>query len=156
MCSVAYLSNPQLHTTANWQCSELLNDLRTVLHAFAGDKVSKALQQLQEYRLNCGDVTDSLLLSEEATKGSSLSWWELWGAGVPEMQDICERVFSLTRVTSGAERHSSIFGLLESKNHNRLYNDKVTKLVFGYQNLRALRRLRCKAYGELVDDFSDE
>ena len=57
--SVAYLSNPQLHATANWQCSELLKDLRTVLHAFAGDKACKALLQVQDYRLQCGDVSDS-------------------------------------------------------------------------------------------------
>ena len=58
--SVAYLCNPQLHATANWQCSELLKDLRTNLHAFAGDKASKALPQLQDYRLKCGDFSDSL------------------------------------------------------------------------------------------------
>ena len=51
-------------------------------------------------------------------------------------------MFSITCVTSGAERNWSIFGLLHSKNRKGLYNDKVTKLVFVYQNLRALRRLR--------------
>ena len=112
--SVAYLCNPQLHATANWQCSELLKDLRSVMHAFAGDKASKALLQLQDYRLKYGDFADSLLWTEEATKGSALSWWDLWGGGVPELQDVLKRVFSITCVTSGAERNWSIFGFLHS------------------------------------------
>ena len=154
--SVAYLCNPQLHATANWQCSELLKDLRSVMHAFAGDKASKALLQLQDCRLKCGDFSDSLLWTEEATKGSALSWWDLWGGGVPELQDVLKRVFSITCVTSGAERNWSIFGFLHSKNRNRLYNDKVTKLVFVYQNLRALRKLRRTGYREPIVEFSDE
>ena len=36
-------------------------------------------------RWKCGDFSDSLLWTEEATKGSALSWWDLWGGGVPEM-----------------------------------------------------------------------
>ena len=155
--SVAYLCNPHLHATPNWQCSELLkSDLRTVVHTFVGDKGSKALLQLHDYRLKCGDFSDSLLWTEEATKGSALGWWDLWGGGVPELQDVLKRVFPITCVTSGAERNSSIFGFLHSKNRNRLYNDKVTKLVFVYQHLRALCRLRRTGYCEPTVEFSDE
>ena len=72
---------------------------------------------------------------------------------MPELHDV---VFSLTCVTSGAKRNWSIFGFLHSKNRNRLYNDKVIKLVFVYQNLRALRRLRCTGYRESTDEVSDK
>ena len=64
------------------------------------------------------------------------------GGDVPELQDFLKRVFSITCVISGAERNCSIFGFLHSKNRNGLYNNKVTKLVFVYQNHRALRRFR--------------
>ena len=126
------------------------------MHAFAGDKASKALLQLQDYRLKCGDFSDCLLWTGKATKGSALSWWDLWGGGVPELQDVSKCVFSITCVTSGAESSWSIFGFLHSKNRNTLYNDKVTKLVFVHQNLRALRRLRRTGYREPTIQFCDE
>ena len=75
---------------------------------------------------------------------------------LPELQDVLKRAFSITCVTSGAEPNWSIFGFLHSKNRNRLYNDKVPKLVFVYQNLRALRKLRRTGYREPIDEFSDE
>ena len=65
-------------------------------------------------------------------------------------------MFSITCVTSGAERNWFIFGFPHRKNRNRLYNDRVTKLVFVYQNLRALRKLRCTGYREPIVEFSDE
>ena len=75
---------------------------------------------------------------------------------MPEFQDVLERVFSMTCVTSGAERNRSIFGFLHSRDRNSLYNDKGTKLVFVHQNLRALRRLRCTGYREPTAEFSDK
>ena len=136
--SAACLCNPQLHTTANWQCSKPLKEVRTVLQDFAGGKASKALQRIQEYRPKCGHFSVSLLWTEEATKGSALSWCELRFGGVPEPQDVLERGYSITCVTSGTERNWSIFWIFHSKNRNWLYNDKVTKLVFVYQNLCAI------------------
>ena len=70
-----------------------------------------------------------------------------------ELQDVLKRVFSITCVTSGAERNWSIFGFLHSKNPDRLYNDKVTKLAFVYQNLRAVRRLHFTGYREPTVEF---
>ena len=75
---------------------------------------------------------------------------------MPELQEVLKRVFSISCVSSGAERNWSIFGFLHSKNRNTLYNDKVTELVFVYQNLRALRRLRDTGYREPTVEFSDE
>ena len=75
---------------------------------------------------------------------------------MPELQDVLKRVFSITCVTSDAERNWSIFGFLHSKNRNRLYNDKVTKLVFVYHILRALRRLCRTGYREPTVEFLDE
>ena len=62
-------------------------------------------------------------------------------------------------VASTAERNWSVFGFVHSKSRNRLYGHKVENLVYIYQNMRLLRKIRDPAFREpcvLPDHMFDE
>ena len=53
----------------------------------------------------------------------------------------------------------SVFGFVHSKSRNRLYGHKVEKLVYIFQNMRLLRKIRYQAFREprvLPDHMFDE
>ena len=69
------------------------------------------------------------------------------------------RVHSTPTVASDAEHSCSVFASAHSKPSNRLYGHKVEKLVYIYQNMRLLQKIREPAFREpcvLPDYMFDE
>ena len=64
------------------------------------------------------------------------------------LRDTALRVHSTSTVASVAKRKSSVFGVIHSKSRNRLYGHKAEKLVYIYQNIRLLRKIREPAFKE--------
>ena len=58
-------------------------------------------------------------------------------------------VFAAVHHTGMAtDGYFSLFGFIHSKSRNRLYGHKVERLVYIYQNMRLLRRIRDPAFTE--------
>ena len=76
------------------------------------------------------------------TGSSPKSWWQLYGYNWPKLQPIALRVFSIGTSSSTSERNFSTWSHIWSDRANRLNFDRTVKLVYVYQNLRALQKLR--------------
>ena len=76
------------------------------------------------------------------TGTSPKSWWQLHGYHWPKLQPIALRVFSIGTSSSTSERNFSTWSHIWSDRANRLNFDRTVKLVYVYQNLRALQKLR--------------
>ena len=88
--------------------------------------------------------------SKAAWRDGALACWEMWGGTCPALQEVALRVLSTVVVTSGAERNRSIFGFINSKRRNRLYEGRVEKLVDVYQNMHLLRKRQSAGWKDPV------
>ena len=73
---------------------------------------------------------------------SPLMWWQTFCYDNATLRECALRVCSVVSVASSAERNWSIFGFIHSKARNRLYAGKAEKLVYIYNNMRMLRKVR--------------
>ena len=73
---------------------------------------------------------------------SPLMWWQAFCYDNATLRECALRVCSVVSVASSAERNWSIFGFIHSKARNRLYAGKAEKLVYIYNNMRMLRKVR--------------
>ena len=73
---------------------------------------------------------------------SPLMWWQTFCYDNAILRECALRVCSVVSVASSAERNWSIFGFIHSKPRNRLYAGKAEKLVYIYNNMRMLRKVR--------------
>ena len=76
------------------------------------------------------------------------------------LRECALRVCSVVSVASSAERNWSISGFIHSKARYRLYAGKAAKLVYIYNNMRMLRKVRNPDFQEPCvlpyDSDSDE
>ena len=63
-------------------------------------------------------------------------WWNLYGSSAPNLKTIAVKILSQTASSSGCERNWSTFGLIHSKQRNRLGHERLRKLVFVHYNMR--------------------
>ena len=70
------------------------------------------------------------------------TWWQLNGSRWPKLQGVALRAFAVGTSSSTSERNFSTFGHLWSKRANQLSFDTINKLVYCYNNLRSLQKLR--------------
>ncbi|XP_019430823.1 PREDICTED: uncharacterized protein LOC109338133 [Lupinus angustifolius] len=88
-------------------------------------------------------------------------WWESYGCGAPNLQQLAIRILSQTCSASGCERNWSVFEHIHSNKRNRLEHQKLNDLVYVRYNLRLQQRnrLRDQSYDpinfEVVDDHSN-
>ncbi|XP_019432948.1 PREDICTED: uncharacterized protein LOC109339874 [Lupinus angustifolius] len=88
-------------------------------------------------------------------------WWESYGCGAPNLQQLAIRILSQTYSSSGCERNWSVFEHIHSNKRNRLEHQKLNDLVYVRYNLRLQQRnrLRNQSYDpinfEVVDDHSN-
>ena len=73
---------------------------------------------------------------------SPRTWWQLNGSRWPKLQEVALRAFAVGTSSSTSERNFSTFGHLWSKRANQLSFDTINKLVYCYNNLRSLQKLR--------------
>ena len=104
--------------------------------------------QLQQFLTRCGEFADERLWTKESLALGGLNWFQAFCYENSVLRDIALRVHSTPTVASAAERNWSVFGFVHSKSRNRLYGHKVEKLVYIYQNMRLLRKIRDPAFRE--------
>ncbi|CAL0320144.1 unnamed protein product [Lupinus luteus] len=69
-------------------------------------------------------------------------WWESYGCGAPNLQQLAIRILSQTCSASGCERNWSVFEHIHSKKRNRLEHQKLNDLVYVRYNLHLQQRNR--------------
>ena len=149
--SASYVLNPALMTREEdpLKDSEIRNDVAQVFESFGGkEHAQTAKLQLQQFLTRCGEFADERLWTKESLALGGLNWFQAFCYENSVLRDIALRVHSTPTVASAAERNWSVFGVVHSKSRNRLYGHKVEKLVYTYQNMRLLRKIRDPAFRE--------
>ena len=143
--SAAYCFNHQLMSPDIDPLSEkeIRDDLNKVFQAFVGqEKVAQARLQYQSFLMRSGEFSEPALWDGGGLTMSSLMWWQAFCYDNATLRECALRVCSVVSVASSAERNWSIFGFIHSKARNRLYAGKAEKLVYIYNNMRMLRKVR--------------
>ena len=160
--SASYVLHPALMTREEdpLNDSEIRNYVAQVFESFGGKEHAQTAQlQLQQFLLRRGEFADERLWTKEGLALGSLNWFQAFCYENSVLRDIALRVHSTPTVASAAERNWSVFGFVHSKSRNRLCGHKVEKLVYTFQNMRLLRKIRDPAFGEpcvLPDHMFDE
>ncbi|KAE8953667.1 hypothetical protein PR001_g32790, partial [Phytophthora rubi] len=71
---------------------------------------------------------------------SILQYWQSDCTGWPVLRRIALKVFTMASSSAASERNFSTFGMMHTKNRNRLLPDKVMKLVYIKTNASLLNR----------------
>ena len=109
--------------------------------------------------MRSGEFSDDQIPTKQSLSFRGLNWFQAFCYENTVLRDIAFRVHSTPTVASAAERNWSVFGFIHSKSRNTRYGHKVEKLVYIYQNMRLLRKIRDPAFKEpciLLDYLSDE
>ena len=140
--------------------SEIRNDVAQGFESFdAKEHAQTGKLQLQQFLMRCGEFADERLWTKESLALGSFNWFQAFCYKNSVLRLIALRVHSTPTVASAAERNWSLFCFVPSKNKNRPYGHKVEKLVYIYQNMRLLRKIRDPAFTEpcvLPDYMFDE
>ncbi|ERN03513.1 uncharacterized protein LOC18431659 [Amborella trichopoda] len=92
---------------------------------------------------------------------SPISWWENFGAHVPRLAKLADRLLSQPSSSSCCERNWGTFSLIKKIKQNRLASQRAEDLVYVHSNLRLLSRRRegfyigpCRLWDAVGDSFS--
>ena len=122
---------------------EIRDDLNKVFQAFVGqEKVAQARLQYQSFLMRSGEFSEPALWEGGSLTMSPLMWWQTFCYDNATLRECALPVCSVVSVASSAERNWSIFGFIHSQARNRLYAGKADKLVYIYNNMRMLRKVR--------------
>ena len=116
------------------------NGLEEILKHFLDNdraRVATALAQWAEFK---NDATFNQF--DAAKTMSSKTWWQLYGTQWPVLQEAAVKIFSVGTSSLSAERNFSTFAHVWNKKSNSLSFDTANKLVFCWQNIRALLQLQ--------------
>lgn len=96
-----------------------------------------------------GCLVLSSVWSKDAV-GNPLSWWKLWGAGLPNLQAVAVKVMKMPVGFAAGERSFSNAAAIQTKLRTRLSYEELHKLLYIYYNSRVLPDVaRCPAMGFL-------
>ena len=152
--SAAYCFNHQIMSPDMDPLSEkeILDDLNKVFQGFVGqENVAQARLQYQSFLMRSGEFSELALWEGGGLTMSSLMWWQTFCYDNAILRECALRVCSVVSVASSAERNWSLFGFIHSWARNRLYAGKAEKLVYIYNNMRMLRKVRNADFQEPCD-----
>ena len=120
-------------------------------------------------KLFCRQVSEQLLIYRErkgvfaadwafeaAESMPAASWWETYGASVPELQTFARMLLSQPSSASICERINSEFAFVKDARRNRLKHERANKLVALFHNLRLLFRMKKANYSEPMVGWNEE
>ena len=106
------------------------------------EKLAQATLQYQSFLMQSGGFSEPALWEGVGLTMSTLMWWHNFCYDNAILRECALRVCSVVSVASSAERNGRIFGFIHSKARKRLYAGKAEKLVYIYNNMRMLRKVR--------------
>jgi hypothetical protein len=90
-------------------------------------------QQLSQYMLGQGAFGTNHAVRDRGNL-SSLTWWDIYGSGTPQLQRLATRVLSQVVNTSFAERCWSTYSFVHNIKRNRLNAGRAESLVYVHYN----------------------
>ena len=142
---VSYALAPDYHDENVFAMAPVMRALREIVRFFANNAAdaTAAFAEFAAFK----NMNDAVMYPRDDngkinTGSSPKSWWQLHGYNWPKLQPIALRVFSIGTSSSTSERNFSTWSHIWSDRANRLNFDRTVKLVYVYQNLRALQKLR--------------
>lgn len=100
----------------------------------------KIVTQLSQFRSGHG-MFGMEIAKAAASSMPAYQWWQSFGAGVPELQQLAVRVLSQAASSSEAERNWSLFAFMQGKKRYRLKTSTMEKLVYIHANTRLLDKI---------------
>ena len=149
--AASYVLNPTLMNpdTDPLKDTEIRQNVAQVFESFAGNEhAARAKLQLQQLLMRSGEFSDDQIWTEASHSLGGRNWFQAFCYENTVLRDIALCLHSTPTVPSAAERNWSVFGFLHSKSRNRLYGHKGEKLVYIYQNMRLVRKVRDPAFKE--------
>ena len=137
-----YALAPEYHRDNVYNNNPVMNALKRVIRFYAESAAAAnaAIAEFTSFKSATGtefDYDDSTFRTM-----SPRTWWQLNGSRWPKLQEVALRAFAVGTSSSTSERNFSTFGHLWSKRANQLSFDTINKLVYCYNNLRSLQKLR--------------
>ena len=96
----------------------------------------------QTFPMRSSEFAQAEIWKKSAFTSGPLTWWQTFVYDNDLLRECALRVCSVVTIVSFAEQNLSLFGFIHSKNRNRLYQGKAEKLVYIYNNMRMLRKVR--------------
>jgi hypothetical protein len=102
---------------------------------------------------------EGLFGSDAATRDRSKwpahQWWEMYGAGHPQLQQMAVRVLSQVISACSCERAWSAYDFIHNKRRNKLAPKRARDLVFAFTNMRMAEKMQLEA-GEPFVGWDEE
>ena len=130
------------------------NLLKVVQDTYASDAAAaqRARQQYASYKAKEG-LFGQAAAEEDAKAMPAWQWWQLYGAGAPELRKVAMRVLSQVASSSACERCWSVYDFIHSARRNRLAPARAEKLVRIYMNLRLVEATSSPFFEERFIDW---
>ena len=151
MHAAGYVLDPEFQNQTYGQSSnkEVMDGFNIVLDRMVPDANTQTLivKQLSKYRHNEG-IFDREVTKACAAELLGWKWWEHFGSGCPELQEVAIKVLAQCSVASACERNWSTYDFIHSKKRNKLAPERANDLVFVFSNLRLSKKIRGLHYEE--------
>lgn len=142
--AAAYALNPVNMDIDVQTDNEVMQGLRNMLRKLlTEEEYHVALSQFADFKNKVGTFG-----SDEARKSAvcmePYKWWQMYGSSTPALMQAAIKILSQTPTSSPCERNWSAYEWIHSKKRNKLVPARAEKLVYVFQNMRAVRKFENK------------
>lgn len=126
-------------------------DLMTVMDKLisSDDDRAAARDSYASFRAKEG-LFGSTAAKSDASRWPAHQWWEVYGVGHPQLQQLAMRVLSQVTSACACERNWSTYDFIHNKKRNRLAPRRARDLVFAFTNMRLVEKMQSPAGEEFV------
>lgn len=147
--AAGYCLDPEFVGDAQHTVAHVMVGFHTVcdrLFYDQSEKAARAKEQLTVFRHRSLGIFGQPGTWAHARTMPAHEWWEMYGAGIPELQYVAMRVLSKRSSACAVERLWSLFGRVWSDERARLGPAKAVELVRAGANLRLKEKLLMSDY----------
>ena len=139
---LAGLLHPAFKAPSLFRDLELLADRDAYLaRVIPQERHASFFQQIIDYNDQRGHGFQNLICWKRESVVKPLFWWENFGYGAPDLQQLALRVLSQDCSSGACERNWSSYSLIHTKLRNKLSTKQLEILVYCRANLRMVRNL---------------
>ncbi len=119
------------------------------------EEQAAAMNQFADFRSKKGVLGRPLAINAAPTM-PAYSWWQTFGAGVPQLQMVAVKVLAQPSSACACERNWSTYDFIHSKRRNRLTPQRADDLVYVFSSLRVRDRVQAVDYKANVVAWQQE
>lgn len=150
-CSCLCAAVRALHDAGWVCCAQVTEGLINVAERLMPDDHTQVMVEFNAFRQGVG-LFGRKSVQDSIGKVPAYSWWDMYGASTPLLQQLAVKVLAQPSSACACERSWSTMDFIHSKKRNRLTAKRAADLVFVYSNRRLLDRLETVGYTEKVLD----